>query len=200
MISEAQFQNELNLIISNAIREDVGNGDHSSLACIPKFATGKAKLIVKDNGVIAGVAFAKKVFDYVDSDLKIKTFINDGENVIIAEREVQALQPRTDRFQDGTNRLRPVLRCLHKPCPCLSCVRALDEILGHESLRAAQNCNAADSMSHTSGMQCCPALRSAKPPNGRLTVAYRTCIALFHGYEPQCAVNGQLRQWCIRRQ
>jgi nicotinate-nucleotide pyrophosphorylase (carboxylating) len=81
MISEAQFQNELNLIISNAIREDVGSGDHSSLACIPKSAIGKAKLIVKDNGIIAGVAFAKMVFDYVDSNLKVETFINDGENV-----------------------------------------------------------------------------------------------------------------------
>lgn len=81
MISEAQFQNELNLIISNAIREDVGNGDHSSLACIPKSASGKAKLIVKDNGIIAGVAFAKMVFEYVDASLKVETFINDGENV-----------------------------------------------------------------------------------------------------------------------
>ena len=81
MISESQFQNELNLIIFNAIREDVGDGDHSSLACIPKTATGKAKLIVKDNGIIAGVEFAKMIFNYVDYNLKVETFINDGENV-----------------------------------------------------------------------------------------------------------------------
>ena len=81
MISEIQFQNELKLIIENSIREDVGDGDHSSLACIPKSAMGKAKLIVKDNGIIAGVAFAKMIFDYVDSNLKVETFINDGENV-----------------------------------------------------------------------------------------------------------------------
>lgn len=81
MISEAQFQNELNLIIQNAIREDVGDGDHSSLACIPKEATGKAKLLVKDNGIIAGVEFAKMVFNYVDANLQVETFINDGENV-----------------------------------------------------------------------------------------------------------------------
>ena len=81
MISEAQFQNELNLIIQNAIREDVGDGDHSSLACIPKEATGKAKLLVKDNGIIAGVEFAKMVFNYVDVNLKVETFINDGEKV-----------------------------------------------------------------------------------------------------------------------
>ena len=81
MISEQQFQNELNLIISNAIREDIGAGDYSSLACIPETATGKAKLIVKDSGIIAGVAFAKMVFEYVDKSLKLEIFINDGEIV-----------------------------------------------------------------------------------------------------------------------
>ena len=78
MISEVQFQNELHLIISNAIREDVGVGDFSSLACIPASAKGKAKLLVKDEGIIAGVAFAKMIFEYVDSDLEVETFINDG--------------------------------------------------------------------------------------------------------------------------
>lgn len=81
MISEAQFQNELELLIANAIREDVGDGDHSSLACIPARAQGKAKLLVKDNGIIAGVAFAKMIFNYVDSNLKIETFIEDGAPV-----------------------------------------------------------------------------------------------------------------------
>ncbi len=81
MISDAQLQNELHLIISNAIREDVGAGDFSSLACIPSSARGKAKLLVKDEGIIAGVAFAKMIFEYVDVDLKIETFINDGATV-----------------------------------------------------------------------------------------------------------------------
>jgi nicotinate-nucleotide pyrophosphorylase (carboxylating) len=81
MISEKQFQTELDIIISNAIREDVGDGDHSSLACIPETAVGKAKLLVKDNGIIAGVEFAKQVFNYVDANLKVETFINDGEKV-----------------------------------------------------------------------------------------------------------------------
>ena len=81
MISEAQFQKEIDLIISNAIREDVGDGDHSSLACIPASAQGKAKLLVKDEGIIAGVEFAKMIFHYVDKDMKVETFINDGERV-----------------------------------------------------------------------------------------------------------------------
>lgn len=81
MISQEQFNKEIEGIISNAIREDVGDGDHSSLACIPASATGKAKLLVKDDGVIAGVAFAKQVFHYVDKDLKIETLIEDGAEV-----------------------------------------------------------------------------------------------------------------------
>ena len=81
MIPEAQFQNELDLIIKNAIREDIGDGDHTSLSCIPTDAEGKAKLLVKDEGIIAGVEFAKQVFKYVDANLKVTTFINDGEKV-----------------------------------------------------------------------------------------------------------------------
>lgn len=81
MISEKQFKTELELIIQNAIREDVGDGDHSSLACIPVSATGKAKLLVKEDGIIAGVAFAKMVFNYVDSDLQIEIFVKDGTTV-----------------------------------------------------------------------------------------------------------------------
>mgnify|MGYP000633901406 FL=1 len=81
MISEAQFTKEIELIIANAIREDVGDGDHTSLSCIPETAIGKAKLLVKDNGVIAGVEFAKAVFKYVDADLQIETLIEDGSAV-----------------------------------------------------------------------------------------------------------------------
>ena len=81
MITEAQFQEELQLIIKNAIREDIGPGDYSSLACIPAEAQGKAKLLVKDEGVIAGVEFAKMVFHYVDPRLKLETFIEDGARV-----------------------------------------------------------------------------------------------------------------------
>jgi len=81
MISEAQFKTEIELIIANAIREDVGDGDHTSLSCIPDTAIGKAKLLVKDNGIIAGVEFAKEVFKYVDADLQVETLIEDGSAV-----------------------------------------------------------------------------------------------------------------------
>jgi nicotinate-nucleotide pyrophosphorylase (carboxylating) len=81
MITKEQFDKEIELIISNAIREDVGDGDHSSMACIPDNARGKAKLLVKDKGIIAGVAFAKKVFHYVDKNLRVNVLIEDGSEV-----------------------------------------------------------------------------------------------------------------------
>ena len=81
MITNAQFKNEVQLIIENAVREDVGEGDYSSLACIPLNALGKAKLLIKDNGIIAGISFAKQVFNYVDSNLVVETLMNDGDSV-----------------------------------------------------------------------------------------------------------------------
>lgn len=81
MIGKEQFEKELDLIIANAIREDVGNGDYSSLACIPADAEGEAKLLVKEDGIIAGVAMAKRIFKYVDANLKVETLIADGTRV-----------------------------------------------------------------------------------------------------------------------
>ena len=81
MISQKDFDKEIDLIIANAIREDVGDGDHSSLACIPYDATGKARLLVKDEGILAGVAFAQKVFEFVDPGLEVDIRITDGSPV-----------------------------------------------------------------------------------------------------------------------
>lgn len=81
MISEKQLAEEIQIIIQNAIREDVGEGDHSSLACIPKTATGKAKLLVKDEGILAGVDFAKQVLEFVDSSLEVEVLMKDGDTI-----------------------------------------------------------------------------------------------------------------------
>ena len=78
MISKEQFEKEIELIIENAIREDVGEGDHSSLACIPKEAKGKAKLLIKDEGVLAGVEFAQRVFKKVDPAVVLDIRMEDG--------------------------------------------------------------------------------------------------------------------------
>ena len=72
-------------IIINALREDIGDGDHSSLACVPEDAIGKAKLIIKDEGIIAGVELAEKIFNHYDPNLKVTVFIKDGTPVKIGE-------------------------------------------------------------------------------------------------------------------
>jgi len=81
MISSKQFQKELQLIIANAVREDIGPGDYSSLACIPEEATGKAKLLVKADGIIAGIEFAKMVFEFVDTNMQFDALLKDGDSV-----------------------------------------------------------------------------------------------------------------------
>lgn len=67
--------------ILNSLKEDVGDGDHTSLATIPTGTKGKAKLLVKDEGILAGVELALEIFHIVDADLKVTTFLNDGAKI-----------------------------------------------------------------------------------------------------------------------
>ena len=69
-------------LIVNALAEDLGDGDHTSLACIPADSAGKAGLIVRQHGMIAGIRVAGKVFSIIDPDLSFKQFIDDGKPVI----------------------------------------------------------------------------------------------------------------------
>lgn len=110
MISQEQFNNELQLIIENAIREDVGDGDHSSLACIPANAMGKAKLLVKDDGILAGVEFAKMVFNYVDSDMEVEVLIEDGTPVKYGDIAFYV----TGKSQSILKAERVVLNCMQR--------------------------------------------------------------------------------------
>jgi nicotinate-nucleotide pyrophosphorylase (carboxylating) len=68
-------------IIANALREDIGDGDHSTLSCVPENGIGTARLLVKDSGIIAGVELAVKIFKTFDPNLQIEVFIKDGEQV-----------------------------------------------------------------------------------------------------------------------
>jgi nicotinate-nucleotide pyrophosphorylase (carboxylating) len=68
----------LHEFILKSIEEDIGDGDHSSLACIPRYTSGKAKLLIKESGLLAGVRIAKEVFYLIDNQLKIEVLINDG--------------------------------------------------------------------------------------------------------------------------
>ncbi|HTH83757.1 MAG TPA: carboxylating nicotinate-nucleotide diphosphorylase [Mucilaginibacter sp.] len=96
--------------IDNALKEDVGDGDHTSLATIPQGTTGKAKLLVKDSGIIAGVELAEYIFHRVDKGLKVDVFIKDGTEVkpkdIVFEVEGSAISILTAE--------RLVLNCMQR--------------------------------------------------------------------------------------
>jgi nicotinate-nucleotide pyrophosphorylase (carboxylating) len=72
-------------IIANALREDIGDGDHSTLACVPENAIGKAHLLIKDDGVLAGVELAVEIFKQFDPSLKVTVFKKDGDVVTNGE-------------------------------------------------------------------------------------------------------------------
>ena len=70
-------------IILNALKEDIGDGDHSSLSCLKDTDLGTAKLIAKENGILAGVEVAKRVFELYDSNLSTEVFLEDGSEVAV---------------------------------------------------------------------------------------------------------------------
>jgi nicotinate-nucleotide pyrophosphorylase (carboxylating) len=71
----------LDRFINNALLEDVGDGDHSSLACIPDKAEGSSKLIIKQDGILAGVEVAEAIFRKLEPEIKFEVLIGDGEKV-----------------------------------------------------------------------------------------------------------------------
>ena len=72
-------------IITNAFAEDLGDGDHTTLSTVPENAKGKARLLVKDNGIIAGLELAEQIFHHLDPDLKLEFFNKDGDEVKVGD-------------------------------------------------------------------------------------------------------------------
>jgi nicotinate-nucleotide pyrophosphorylase (carboxylating) len=79
------WKNELDYFISNAIREDVGEADHTSMACVPGGEISEAFLLIKENGILAGVELAIEIFKQVDPELKVSVYLNDGEAVKVGD-------------------------------------------------------------------------------------------------------------------
>lgn len=78
---KSHYEVLLDRFIRTAIEEDLGDGDHSSLACIPEEATGKAQLIIKDRGILAGVEIAGKIFYTIDPGLEFTGLLFDGQSI-----------------------------------------------------------------------------------------------------------------------
>jgi len=77
--------NDFKQLISLWFAEDIGDGDHTTLSCIPSTAIGKSRLIIKENGVLAGVAVAAEIFKAFDPELKMTVFIHDGAEVKVGD-------------------------------------------------------------------------------------------------------------------
>jgi nicotinate-nucleotide pyrophosphorylase (carboxylating) len=107
--------------IKNAIAEDLGDGDHTSLSTIPAEAVGKAQLIVKEDGILAGVQLALEIFKHIDSNLVVNVFLSDGaavkygdiaftvegntHSILLAERLVLNCMQRMSGIATKTNRI-----------------------------------------------------------------------------------------------
>ncbi|WP_367391782.1 carboxylating nicotinate-nucleotide diphosphorylase [Lewinella sp. LCG006] len=81
VILDSKLEEQIQDFITRALSEDVGEGDHTSLACIPANDRSTARLLVKDAGIIAGVAIAERVFRHVDPSAELKINIEDGKNM-----------------------------------------------------------------------------------------------------------------------
>lgn len=119
----------VDLFIKNAIAEDVGDGDHTSLSTIPLGTQGKAKLIVKEDGILAGVELALAIFNQIDPALKVEVLLTDGSAVkygdiaftvsgsthaiLLAERLVLNCMQRMSGIATKTNRIVQLLKPYH---------------------------------------------------------------------------------------
>lgn len=82
---DQEYTKELSFFVQQALREDVRDGDHTSLAALPVDKLGEAKLLVKENGIIAGVDEGVEILKQVDATLQIEVFIKDGEKVNVGD-------------------------------------------------------------------------------------------------------------------
>ncbi len=86
------FDEQLYHLVEEALKEDIGDGDHSSLSCIPANAKGKAVLKIKQDGILAGMDVAQKIFEYKEPGSVFTSYKKDGDNMIFGEKafEVEA--------------------------------------------------------------------------------------------------------------
>lgn len=119
----------IDLFIKNAIAEDLGDGDHTSLSTIPAGTTGKAKLLIKEQGILAGVELASEIFNQVDAGLKTEVFLQDGaevkygdialtvegstHSILLAERLVLNCMQRMSGIATKTNHIVQLLKGYH---------------------------------------------------------------------------------------
>ena len=100
----------LDEFIRKSLQEDIGDGDHSTLACIPPEAIGKAQLLVKESGVLAGVEVAKRIYELVDPSLRLTFNKKDGDHIQVGDIVFEVIG--SSRNILSTERL--VLNCMQR--------------------------------------------------------------------------------------
>lgn len=85
VINYQWIQMSIKEFVQLAIEEDIKDGDHSALACIPGDARGKAKLLVKEDGIIAGISIAKEIFKEFDNSINVESYLKDGDRVKVGD-------------------------------------------------------------------------------------------------------------------
>ena len=80
-MDEKVVKDLIDRLIDLSFAEDIGDGDHTTLSCIPADAMGKSKLLIKEEGILAGIEVAEEVFHRFDPEMKVEVFIEDGTHV-----------------------------------------------------------------------------------------------------------------------
>ncbi len=119
------YEEALTQLIQNALREDIGDGDHSTLSCILPEAKGKAILKIKEEGILAGMEVAEKIFRYMQPDILFTAFKKDGDEMSIGETafEVEA------RVHTILQCERLVLNCMQRMSGIASLTRKYTDLL-----------------------------------------------------------------------
>lgn len=122
-LSQAAIQQ----FIHNALAEDIGPGDYSSLAAIPHEAVGAARLLIKDQGILAGMELAELIFKSVDPNLEVQFFKKDGDSVVFGDIGFEVTGPIISILSSE----RVVLNCLQRMSAIATKTRQLSQLISH---------------------------------------------------------------------
>ena len=125
------FDAQLEQLIMNALQEDIGDGDHSTLSCIPPEQKGKAELKIKQQGILAGMAIAKAIFEYLEPGVVFTAFKKDGERVAPNEIAFE-VNARAHTILTGE---RLVLNCMQRMSGIATLTHAYLEKLSYKHTR-----------------------------------------------------------------
>lgn len=131
MAYQYRTEEQINKFIKSALEEDIRDGDHSSLASIPKGTQNTAQLIIKDDGILAGVTMAEYIFKAVDKNLKLEIFKKDGDEVKKGDIGLKVHGEATSIL--SAERL--VLNCLQRMSGIATYTNNLNKMIAHTSAK-----------------------------------------------------------------